>query len=1278
MQVLKFGLPVLLLLVAVSLPVAAQDLSIRQQKMELGPEFWSRTAPSYGWSRDAVDLKPVHDTRTDRTRHVTFQQEFVGLPVVDRYVRVSTNAANEVTFVMSDYRPAKGSESFDTRPSVPSLAAKATAQRAAGGNADTRTREPVLSVQINDAPKLVWETIVWPLEGGEWRVLVDAETGEVISAVDQSLRHRSPRKATDGQGTVFDPDPLYSSGASYGGAYADADDATNATLDAELRTVVLRDLSVNSQNQYVLTGPYVRIVGSTLGGTSNYTPPAEFSPDGFQYDRSDPGFEAVMAYYHIDKSQRYVQSLGFTDRQDTGLNVHPRAPIGDASKYNPSGNSIEFGTGGVDDAEDATVIWHEYGHALLEAATPGLSVSQEGRAMHEGWSDYWAMSYVRSLVDAGQLPRTDWRQVFAWDSGDGTIWNGRYIEFVGTYPQDTFCDGPQPTSQCNVYRDGLLIATTLMEVYDVLGKTITDQLALHAHAYLGRSATMRDLGEAIVQADRDFFDGNHATALVEVLAARGLVDPTGFGPVVNHDPLSGTDDLGGDAEVHVEARGIIAPVSSVVLKGESTSLGSFSVELQPAGGDAYSGSFTLPTVEELVRYYIEVEDAQGNSTLLPAGAPAEQYAFQVGSDFTAPVITHHPIAVTSMATWPPAVMANVTDNFAVERVEVVYEIESPSGGLLASGTFALSLSSDETYINRFPETFSVLQKDAVVRYRVEAFDTADSPNSSSAPDSGMYSFSISADGLLRAIPANDATITVSGSFSSPSYPAAVPAGGAVMQVGTAHSEAAEHALELPSIDLVGVDTAWFTFWYRIDTPASGTDRFTEGGQVQLRLGDTGTWSTVTPAGGYPGVISQDGGNPLRGMSAYGGDSHGWRFGKVALPVGERVSVRFLYGSDTNAADNGDGWTLTDFRIRTDVPGDQALPSVREVVWNPVLRISGDSFPSFMLLISTSDDQGVTDAFLDFQWNEETVVTAPLDQDDLDLGMYRGVLERSIAPSPGDVIRFRVRVMDASGQEAIAPESGPWYEALYVLSKEQDLLASARSVSEWTDGRIDRADVTGEVASLHLAPFALPANPESSVLALAHSYFLPGGTGATVQVSSDDGRTWDVLSPDSGYPGPMNVDDTHPYSGIAGFQGSSNTVVSLFDVSEWAGQRVWIRLLFATETENGGGGYWDVQSVSLRDDTRDNAFDVPVSFALDTLYPNPFRSRATISFSTETEGQVVLDVSDALGRRVARLVDEVLPAGNHAATLDGTSLAAGVYLVRLQSGGKTTTRTIVRQ
>src|SRR5690606_26117920 len=73
---------------------------------------------------------------------------------------------------------------------------------------------------------------------------------------------------------------------------------------------------------------------------------------------------------------------------------------------------------------------------------------------------------------------------------------------------------------------------------------------------------------------------------------------------------------------------------------------------------------------------------------------------------------------------------------------------------------------------------------------------------------------------------------------------------------------------------------------------------------------------------------------------------------------------------------------------------------------------------------------------------------------------------------------------------------------------------------------------------------------------------------------------------------------------------------------------------------------------------------PGTHALSAPYPNPARGQAALSLEVAETQHVRVEVYDALGKRVALLHDAALAAGTeHRLTLDGSGLAAGVYVVR---------------
>jgi hypothetical protein len=105
-------------------------------------------------------------------------------------------------------------------------------------------------------------------------------------------------------------------------------------------------------------------------------------------------------------------------------------------------------------------------------------------------------------------------------------------------------------------------------------------------------------------------------------------------------------------------------------------------------------------------------------------------------------------------------------------------------------------------------------------------------------------------------------------------------------------------------------------------------------------------------------------------------------------------------------------------------------------------------------------------------------------------------------------------------------------------------------------------------------------------------------------------------------------------------------------------------------------YWTVTATHVEESAN------PRSFALNQNYPNPFNPETEIRYEVaDVRGQlsrlvgwevsrVKLAVYDLLGREVAVLVNETLPAGVHKATWNASGFPSGVYFYRLESGPST--------
>ena len=87
-------------------------------------------------------------------------------------------------------------------------------------------------------------------------------------------------------------------------------------------------------------------------------------------------------------------------------------------------------------------------------------------------------------------------------------------------------------------------------------------------------------------------------------------------------------------------------------------------------------------------------------------------------------------------------------------------------------------------------------------------------------------------------------------------------------------------------------------------------------------------------------------------------------------------------------------------------------------------------------------------------------------------------------------------------------------------------------------------------------------------------------------------------------------------------------------------------------------------------------DASQKLSLLSVYPNPAAGDAIIGYSLGEGAVVTLSIADVLGRTVRTLINEYRVAGEHEVTIDRSGLPSGVYVVRLEAGGKTVTKQLV--
>jgi len=304
-----------------------------------------------------------------------------------------------------------------------------------------------------------------------------------------------------GSALVFVPNPVQSLGDE---SLTDQKDSDAAVPAAAYHAVTLTNLDGSG----FLQGDYADVYSST--GDRAFSP-----TNTFAYTRSDDRFEQVMAYYWITEAQKYVQSLGFGSRlpavNDEPQNVRiNQYGVDNSFETTHPKDELRFGKGGVDDAEDAEVILHEYGHALHAAQNFNFDPEQNG-AISEGFGDYWAVTVSDHIS-----PTPDEPCVADWDSVSYTSRVPHCLRRVDTnlhYPEDL---------NGEVHHDGQIWSRALWDIRGALGPTTADTIILQG-SFDFPGTTMTDLAQRTVAAAQSLYGSSAASAVTAAFKARGIL-----------------------------------------------------------------------------------------------------------------------------------------------------------------------------------------------------------------------------------------------------------------------------------------------------------------------------------------------------------------------------------------------------------------------------------------------------------------------------------------------------------------------------------------------------------------------------------------------------------------------------------------------------------------------------------------------------------------------------------------------------------------------------------
>ena len=468
--------------VAISEASARQFLSAQAQLLKIDPSLAGFTL--------------IENQHTPMGEVYTFEQSAHGVPVYGGSLKVSFNREGHVVGLVNTSVPA--ADRVDIGPSVKADQAVESARGQVppgeAGEADAADLpKPTAKLVIygeTGTPTLAWEVIVHT-PGPTWQTFVHAKTGKVLKLARDLNRYAT------GTGQVFLVNAIV---ATRDNSLRDQKDAAAAVPSAAYRSVTLLGLD----GKGFLDGTYASSQASKRRVSS--------ATQSFVFDRSTDGFSETMGYYFLDYAQRYIQSLGFSSVNNRQQVFSVDRYSKDNSFYQSSTKNITYGTGGVDDAEDAEVIWHEYGHSILDNQLPGYGTSLEADSIGEGFGDYWAGSLGAQLSGGFQdVCIAEW---------DATSYSStkppclRRLDGTKHYPDAIVGE---------VHDDGEIWSAALWQIRGALGATKADTVILQHHFLLTADTSFNQAANALVTAAINLrYSRSDVNAIRIILQNRGF------------------------------------------------------------------------------------------------------------------------------------------------------------------------------------------------------------------------------------------------------------------------------------------------------------------------------------------------------------------------------------------------------------------------------------------------------------------------------------------------------------------------------------------------------------------------------------------------------------------------------------------------------------------------------------------------------------------------------------------------------------------------------------
>ena len=433
----------------------------------------------------ASQLQLIRDKENRGTHHLVYRQNYRGIEVFQHEYRLTVNKNKEVMYMLGDFDP-----DVSVATTTPSVSANDALQRALESASVSPDRALELATRVvifSNGGNYFLAYVVSFLSlypPGDWEILVDAQNGSILHRINQVVD-------VNGTGNAYTSHPG-NSGPSQ------------------------KTLYFLGTSGY-LNGTYVRT--DNEDGADAYS-----SNYQYFYDSGHPNFDEANVYHHVTRMQ-----YDFFRAMDPSYNPIQRTAVvhygtNENNAYATSGGYLLFGDGDgvnyLDFAKEESIIYHENSHVVIfEANDLGTDLMTQARAMHEGFSDYFAASHS---IDPTDYLMGEWVV-----PGSGNV---RSLENNATW-NGSFSQDWNGNGVINAYDYALVWAGALWDCQQSphnIPRAVMNWVAYDALYDLLPNSTFTEALAAILASDRNTYSGTHIDVIRDAFNARGIYDPNAF------------------------------------------------------------------------------------------------------------------------------------------------------------------------------------------------------------------------------------------------------------------------------------------------------------------------------------------------------------------------------------------------------------------------------------------------------------------------------------------------------------------------------------------------------------------------------------------------------------------------------------------------------------------------------------------------------------------------------------------------------------------------------